>query len=637
MRKHTFFICMIVIAFGLFFNGMWAQEDAQGPNDPAELEAFLDGVMKAHLSSHDIPGATLSVVKDGKLLFAKGYGYADVEKRKKVDPAQTLFRTGSTGKLFTWTAVMQLVEQGKLDLDADVNTYLKEFKVPETFPQPITMTHLLTHTPGLEDSFLGMAAREPEDTVPLGKWLAEHMPARVRPPGQFTAYSNYGTALAGYIVEVISGIPYEQYVEEHIFKPLDMTHTTCSQPPAGELEKAMSVGYQYENGWHKERPFEIFRSMGPAGLMSTTAIDMANFMMAHLDYGKFNDIRILQEETAKRMQTRLFSHDPRVNGNAHGFWENRMNGLRIIEHGGDTFFFHTLMALIPEKNMGLFVSYNSAGTGGIPRYRLLKAFLDRYYPAPGIPLVKPGPDAKEKLQRYTGNYSVLRRSYTTLEKLGGLVSTLKVSITGDGYLLVDNSFGGGAGQWVLMEPLVFRRRGGLEKLVFRQDSQGRITHMFIGRLPYAAGEKMAGHEAPFFHIGLMIVCCIFFLTTLVWPLRAISRFLCRQKKQEEKSHRVPRVLAVIMSLLYLFFLLGLMAVTSDPLTLAFGVPPLLKTILIFPIAAAVLTIGMLVYTFLAWKKKYWTVCARLYYTLVALASLAFIWFLNYWNLLGFNY
>jgi hypothetical protein len=188
-----------------------------------------------------------------------------------------------------------------------------------------------------------------------------------------------------------------------------------------------------------------------------------------------------------------------------------------------------------------------------------------------------------------------------------------------------------------MEPLVFRRRGGLEKLVFRQDSQGRITHMFVGRLPYAAGEKMAGHEGPPFHFGLMTVCCFFFLTTLLWPLGAISRFLCRQKKQEEKLHRLPRVLAVTISLLYLFFLLGLMAVTSDPLTLAFGVPPLLKTILIFPIAAAILTIGMLIYTFLAWKKKYWTACARLHYTLVVLASLTFIWFLNYWNLLGFNY
>lgn len=637
MRKHTLFIFLIIITFGLFINGLWAQQGGRGPDDPAELEAFLDGVMNAQLSSHNIPGATLSIVKDGKLLFAKGYGYADVEKREKVDPVRTLFRTGSTGKMFTWTAVMQLVEQGKLGLDADINMYLKEFKIPETFPQPITMTHLLAHTPGFEDRFLGMAARKPEDTVPLGKWLAEHMPARVRPPGQFTAYSNYGTALAGYIVEVVSGIPYEQYIEQHIFIPLDMTHTTCSQPPAGELEKAMSVGYQYENGWHKEKPFEIFRSMGPAGLMSTTAIDMANFMIAHLDFGKFNNIRILQEETAKRMQTQLFTHDPRVNGNAYGFWENRINGLRIIDHGGDTFYFHTLMALIPEKNMGLFVSYNSAGTNGVPRYKLLKAILDRYYPIPEIPVVKPTSDAKAKLQRYTGNYYFLRSSYTTLEKISRLFSTIDVSVTEDGYLLVGNPFGGSASQWVFMEPLVFRRRGGLEKLVFRQDSQGHITHMFIGSLPYAASEKMSGHEGPFFHIGLMLVCCFFFLTTLLWPLGAIFRFVCRQKKEQEKSLRLPRTLAVIMSLLYLLFLLGLAAATSDPLTLAFGVPPLLKTILIFPIAAAVFTISVLIYTVLAWMKKYWTACVRLHYTLVALASLAFIWSLHYWNLLGFRY
>ncbi len=125
------------------------------PGSREDLEAFLDGVLAAEMRSHSIASATVSVVKDGELFFAKGYGYADRESRRPVDPERTLFRPGSISKLFTWTAVMQLVEQGKIDLDADVNEYLTDFRIPDTFPEPITMEHLMTHTPGFEDGGLG--------------------------------------------------------------------------------------------------------------------------------------------------------------------------------------------------------------------------------------------------------------------------------------------------------------------------------------------------------------------------------------------------------------------------------------------------------------------------------------------------
>ena len=129
------------------------EQEEQGPTDPAELEAFLDELLAKDMEEYHIAGAAVSVVKDGKLFFAKGYGYADLEKGIPVDPEQTIFRIGSIGKMFTWTAVMQLVEQGKLDLDADVNTYL-DFRIPDTYPQPITLKHLMTHTSGFEDRWL---------------------------------------------------------------------------------------------------------------------------------------------------------------------------------------------------------------------------------------------------------------------------------------------------------------------------------------------------------------------------------------------------------------------------------------------------------------------------------------------------
>ncbi|MFV9630163.1 MAG: serine hydrolase domain-containing protein [Methanosarcinales archaeon] len=201
----------------------------QGPTDPQELEAFIDGVMVAQMEAYYIPGATISVVKDGELFFAKGYGYADMEYGKPVIANETLFRIGSVSKLFTWTAVMQLAEQGKLDLNADVNTYLTDFKIPDTYPEPITLAHLMTHTAGFED-YHRIFARSADDIEPLGEYLANNMPARVRPPGEFIAYSNYGTSLAGYIVEEVSSMPFDVYIEENIYKPLDIQRSTFRQP-----------------------------------------------------------------------------------------------------------------------------------------------------------------------------------------------------------------------------------------------------------------------------------------------------------------------------------------------------------------------------------------------------------------------
>jgi CubicO group peptidase (beta-lactamase class C family) len=247
-----------------------------GLSDPGELETFLDNVISGQLADDHIAGATVAVVKDGRLFFAKGYGYADRQHGKPVSATRTLFRIGSVSKLFTWTAVMQLAEQGKVDLHADVNTYLKTFHLPATYPEPITLAHLLTHTAGFEDRETGLYARTTGDLEPLGQWLAEHIPARVRPPGELTAYSNYGAVLAGYIVEQVSGLHFEQYVEQHLFQPLGMRSSTFRQPVPASLSAALSQGYTYTNGEYHPEPFEAVQVV-PAGAMSATATDIANF------------------------------------------------------------------------------------------------------------------------------------------------------------------------------------------------------------------------------------------------------------------------------------------------------------------------------------------------------------------------
>src|SRR5258708_11398819 len=273
--------------------------------------------MPSQLEREDIAGAVVAVVRDGKVLFAKGYGFSDVEKHKPILPAETLFRPGSISKLFTWTSVMQLVEQGKLDLDRDVNEYL-DYKIPPAFGKPITLRNIMTHTPGFEDTAKELFVADASKMRPLGEYLREHIPARIFPPGVTPAYSNYATAVAGYIVQRVSGKPFEQYVADNLYSPLGMAHTTFVQPLPPNLLPLMSNGYSRAS--QSAKPFEFVQSF-PAGSVSTSAADMCNFMVAHMQDGKFGNAQILKPETAKLMHARQFAADPRLNGMTLGFYE----------------------------------------------------------------------------------------------------------------------------------------------------------------------------------------------------------------------------------------------------------------------------------------------------------------------------
>jgi len=313
----------------------------------ADVEAFLDGFVPMQLERENIAGAVILVVKDGRVLFSRGYGYSDVEKKTPVSNDSTLFRPGSISKLFTWTAVMQLVEQNKLDLDRDINTYL-DFKIPATFPQPITLRHLMTHTAGFEEQIKDLINSECAPISTLREHLTAHMPERVYPPGTTPAYSNYGASLAGYIVERVSGKPFNQYVSENLFTPLGMARSTFAQPLPPDLKALMSNGYIVASG--KAKPFEIVEE-APAGALSATAADMAKFMIAHLQDGKLNDAQILRPETAKTMHSRQFGLHQALNGMCLGFYEESRNGHRIIGHGGDTVYFHSDLHLVLDSGV----------------------------------------------------------------------------------------------------------------------------------------------------------------------------------------------------------------------------------------------------------------------------------------------
>jgi CubicO group peptidase (beta-lactamase class C family) len=602
-------------------------EARRGPTDAAEVGAFLDGLMAAHLADHDIVGATVAVVRDGDLLFSKGYGYADKESRTPVDAETTLFRVGSVSKLFTWTAVMQQVEEGKLDLDTDVREYI-DFDIPDTFDAPITLTHLLTHTPGFEDRGLGLFG---ETDLSRRDYLATNVPARVRPPGTLAAYSNYGTALAGHIVERVSGLTWEEYIQERIMRPLGMDYATGAPQLPDRLAPHMATGYANEDGDVAERDFETVGWVAPAGSVSASAEAMSRFMIAHLQGGEYEGTRILEEETANLMHERAFAHDDRLPGFALGFYEKNSHGLRIIGHGGDTQWFHTDMALIPDEDVGVFVSYNTAAGAQLSFRPFLQTFLDHYYPAERP---TPAVESSEDLGRYVGVYRMNRMSFTTFEKVAGLLATMSVEES-DGGLILESPFG--PARFVPVGPGLFEETDGTDLLSFRVDDSGRATHAFVGSLPMMALDRVDGLQSPGLHLTLLgLAVAAFVITLIALPVRILMRRKFKEIRPYTAHEWRARVIAWVLALVNLAFVVGVAVVASNFTALAEGSTGGITVALTFGVLGALLTVGVAVYAVLAWKHGLWTLWGRLRYTLFATVAVSFVLVLNYWNLIGWR-
>jgi CubicO group peptidase (beta-lactamase class C family) len=610
---------------------------AHGPTTVEEMEAFVDGFMDAQMKAGPVAGAVVVVVKDGQVFFQKGYGYEDVDKQTPVDPAQTLFRPGSVSKLFTWTSIMQLVEQGKLDLDADVNKYLKDFQVKSTYPQPVTLRNIMTHTAGFEDGGVGyLFAGKAEDLLPLGEWVAKHEPTRVRPPttnfndGTSASYSNWATALAGHIVEVVSGQSFDDYVAQHIFQPIGMTRSTFGEPLPEALAPRMSVGYTFEAGAFKGQGFEFIHAAGPAGSLSATGVDMGRFMLAHLGDGALGDGRILKTETAQMMHTRVMSPDPALNGHALGFYETYINGHRIIGHGGDTQFFHSVLSLMPETGVGLFASVNTGGQGGRTSVTLERAFFKHYYPAE-LPVVKPPADAAKRNARYAGSYRTLRHSYTKFEKVFAAFGDEVVTAMPDGTLMMGDIFGNPA-RWVEVGDGVFRQRNGDLFAAFKGDDGGKATAL-VGLFPPIVSQRVSFWGTGKLHGFIVGIAVLLFITSLVSAIR--QRRADRALAGQIRWARPVLALSAVLLLLFILVIAGILAGGFQGLI--YKIPPSLYFALTLPLLAIPFALLAGWFAIGSWRAGAWTFGARLHYSLAAVFVLAFLVVLNYWNLLGYRF
>jgi CubicO group peptidase (beta-lactamase class C family) len=630
----------IAVGMLIVFAGAGASAAPASLDDPAALEAFVDGVVKPLMKTSASPSGAVAIARDGQVIFAKGYGYEDIDRQVPVDPAQTLFRPGSVSKLFTWIAVMQLVEQGKLDLDADVNSYLKTFKIRDTFDEPITLRHILTHTSGFEDGALGyLIVEDPDKILPLAESMKRYQPARVNPPGAYTAYSNYATALAGLIVETVAGVRFSDYIRREILVPLGMEHSSFVEPLPAPLKAHMAKSYAVEAGRFVEKPFEIISNFGPAGALSATATDMVRFGQAVLNGGALDGRRIIGADTLKQMLTRSFSHDDRLMGMALGFYEEDVNGVRLVGHGGDTQWFHSYLGVDQAHGLTFFVSFGAPG-GGEVRSAFTPAFYAEYFPRATAP-PKPPEGFSKRAGRYAGTYAFWRSNFSTIEKALGLTTAVKVAPTPDDTLVV--SFAGAAKQYVEVDNNLFQELNPNISLVsgisprllaFQEDASGRINSFVMDGLPFMSLRKVPFYATPTFNFTLLGLAMLVFLTVLAG--RWYQRSAVRARAAADRAAINAASLAAAANLLVVITGVVVLMIVKDRLFA--GIPLLFKVWLVVPIIAVIAAAYLLYRTILVWRQRLlpgsW---ARIRITLVTACALFTVWFFYYWNILGFQY
>ncbi len=508
------------VAFGLGWGGVATAQPALAPiaaMTAEDLARFFDAHVPSEMGKENVAGAAIAVVKDGKLLFARGYGYADVERKTPVSPSGTMFRIASISKVVTYTAVMQLVEQGKIDLDADVAHYL-DFPLPPAFGQPITMRNLMAHTAGFEETVRGRWVKQ---FGSMRDYLVQQMPRRLFAPGTVPAYSSYGTTLAGYIVERVSGQAFDSYIERHIFAPLGMQHSSFAQPLPPRLAPLLSKGY--ETGSGSARPFDTAQ-VAPAASMSSSAMDMARFMLAHLGGTDGAGRTVLMPATLAQMHAVQFRHHPAGPGIALGLYEMDLIAPRLIGHTGDIPNFHSAMYLLPDQRVGLFIAQNTEA-GGAMRNALLRHFAQRYL-APRQALAQARHTAADQSAQLAGSYRTSWRFDASPLSLRDLLGQQQVRVVTPAILAIGARVGsdGKPVQWHAVAAGVWQSGANpQDRRYFRQSALG-TWEMSSSNNPTYLMQQTPWHQHRLLLLTVLSLSIVtLLLGVLSWPLSAMRR------------------------------------------------------------------------------------------------------------------
>jgi CubicO group peptidase (beta-lactamase class C family) len=610
---------------------------ARTPADVDGIAAFMDAAIPAAMAEHDIPGGVFVLVADGRIAHAQGYGHTDLDRHTAVDPRRTRFDIGSVSKLLTATAVMQQVERGTLDLDQDVNTYLSDVQVPEAFGEPVTTAHLLTHTAGFAERYLlGSAASGPGRAAPLAESLSP-LPERVRPPGVAHQYDNTGMALAGHVVERVSGEEFEEYVTRHILEPLGMTRSTYGRPVADADDV---TPHETLPGVGASGPVPpMYVNALPTGGLWTTGEDIAAFMLAHLGGGEHDGTRVLDASSVVALQQTQFTPHPELAGIGYGFFEHRSGGRRGVQHGGSWVGASAHLYLLPDADLGLFVAFNH-GAGVELTHALIYAALEEVLPVAATTVAAPPGDAD--LQALTGSYRWNRHDRTTFMRLVSTLAGIRLQVTdrGDGTLatamapaeLVADA------AWQPSGGGVFVAQGGTSTLVFETGADGAVDGLHVAGAQLFTMEPIAWYDSAGFVGGLL---ALFLGAALVgaigWPAGALRRRLRHRGETVAPDLRRARRLTGLAGGLLIAFAVGLLGHFVLDMAGLLQVGPAVRALLLLPLISALLILALAVVAVRLWRTDAGTTAGRLYHSglaIVLLAALPFLWHLR---LLGFHY
>lgn len=600
-------------------------------NAPVELTSpnlasVIDPLMADWIDKHKGPGAVVVVVNRDGPVFAKGYGYSDIEAKKPFTADTTLVRPGSISKLFTGIAVMQLVDQGKLDLDRDVNAYL-DFAIPT--PEggvPVTLRRLLTHRAGFEEHGKGLFSKKSEP-APLGRTLANNLPRRIFPRGDIPAYSNYGVALAGYIVERISGEPYAVYIQHHILDPLGMSHSTFQQPLPEALAPLMAKGYRTSD----KPPLGFFETVAdsPAGGLSATGADMGRFVRALMNGGELDGARIL----SKARLDEMMAPSEATPGDFLGlvFFGTKIAGHDAIGHDGGMIAFFSDLKFFPEQGVGVFVSLD--GLGDIKELEdfpdPVRAIAKRFLPKMPEDAIIPS-DAN-----VTGIYHESRRSESSFLRFIDLVSQFVITVDDTGNAKIFSAM------WPFGDGKVVKRQGenlyefpGGMRLTFTNagpDSYFSWVVMRMQRVPWPLDARWI---AP----ALTASTAVVLLTLLAWPAGVLLRF--RRKEpwslggSDRRKYLVVRLVLLIDTIVMSAYA-ALWFVGGDDLTiLNDALDPLLLVLYALAWLGAFGAIPVLWVATQFWLNGGISLWSRIHHALIAASTVAIAYFFITFHLAG---
>ncbi len=590
----------------------------------------------------------VAIVRDSNIVLAKGYGYADVERKIPFDPDSTVIRIASVSKLFTGTAVMQLAERGVLAMHQDINTYLHRFKVEDWPGKPITLHHLLTHTAGLDDRSTGKSAWTQEAQIPLGEYLATRLPKRFCPPGEVYTYSNISNALAAFVVEEVTHEDYAGYVRQNILEPLGMKQSDYRLRP--DLEPLLARCYSHQGTGYRLNAFDFINDY-PGGQMLSTGRDMAKFMIAHLQLGRYEGKRILGEQSAAAMHTAQFTHHTGLDhavGYAFGIGQVRSQTL-LMHDGGYTGTGSRLL-LHPESRTGIFVACNIFD--GVLIDEVSRTLVDLFIPdAPqdttSYPLAKL-PEYDREIAEFAGTYRFTRHAHDNIEKAGILLGMsgpeMSIGRNDEGMILM-STFSGKPRRMVQIQPCLFQSIDDNYRCAFRRDSSGTITHLFTNGT--TAFEKISWYETATFQRGLLGVCLLFFsfvsiVLPVIWKIR-------RTQKLSGPDVDPVRWYSRKTSSTFLLYILGLgilmgFLIPHEELALGFahGMPwtaYVVQTVAILGILFLAGLLGSLFWG--SFEKQESKASGRKRSqglgVMTAVVGVVFVWSLWYWNLVGYHF